>query len=147
MVTKAFSIEDGDLQTKTLLSTRTRQYKDIDLKFENKPSGEIYKKTDAASVKQAVKNLLLTNRTEKPFQPYYGGNLSDFLFELSEDFDQEEIRDYIFSAVSNYEPRAVVLDVQSIILPDNNDVKVTVVFQVVSTSEVISLDVSLARLR
>lgn len=147
MVTKAFSIEDGDLQTKTLLSTRTRQYKDIDLKFENKPSGEIYKKTDAASVKQAVKNLLLTNRTEKPFQPYYGGNLNDFLFELSEDFDQEEIRDYIFSAVSNYEPRAVVLDVQSIILPDNNDVKVTVVFQVVSTSEIVSLDVSLARLR
>ena len=147
MVTKAFSIEDGNLSKKTLLGTKTKEYLDIDLSFTAKPSGDLYKKSEAAAVKQAVKNLLLTNTTEKPFQPYYGGDLNDFLFELSEDFDEEDIRDYIFTAVSNYEPRATVLDVKSLIIPDRHDVKVTVVFQVVNTSEVVSIDITLARLR
>lgn len=147
MVTKAFSLEDGNLSRKTLLGTKTKEYKDIDLTFTNKPSGDIYKKNEAASVKQAVKNLLLTNTTEKPFEPYYGGDLNAFLFSLSEDFDVEDIRDYIFTAVSNYEPRALVIDVQALIVPDRHDVKVTVVFQVVNTSEVVSVDITLARLR
>ena len=76
MVTKAFSLEDGNLSRKTLLGTKTKEYKDIDLTFTNKPSGDIYKKNEAAAVKQAVKNLLLTNSTEKPFEPYYGGDLN-----------------------------------------------------------------------
>lgn len=147
MVTKAFSIEDGNLSKKTLLGTKTKEYLDIDLSFTAKPSGDLYKKSEAAAVKQAVKNLLLTNTTEKPFQPYYGGDLNDFLFELSEDFDEEDIRDYIFTAVSNYEPRATVLDVKSLVIPDRHDVKVTVVFQVVNTSEIVSIDITLARLR
>lgn len=147
MVTKAFSIEDGSLATRSILVARKREYKDIDLSFTNKTTGEIYKKTNAASVKQAVKNLLLTNRTEKPFQPYYGGELNKFLFELSTEFDEQDIKDHILLAIENYEPRARVLDIQVYIFPDSYEAKVTVVFQIVSTSEIASVEVSLARTR
>lgn len=147
MPIKAFSIEDGNLQTKSIISARTRQYVDIDLSFVAKSSGEIYKKTNAAAVKQAIKNLLLTNRTEKPFEPNFGGDLNRFLFSLSEDFDEDELKDVIAAAINNYEPRVLVKDIQVLIFPDNHDAKVTVVFQIISTSEVISLDVSIARLR
>ena len=147
MPAKAFSIEDGNLQTKSIVAARQRQYTDIDLTFTNKVTGDIYKKTNSAAVKQAVKNLLLTNRTEKPFQPYYGGDLNRFLFSLSEDFDEDDVRDNIAAAIQNYEPRVRVRDIQVLILPDSYDVKVTVIFQVISTSEVVSLDVSIARLR
>ena len=82
MATRAFAVEDGNLNTRSLVTTRTRLYSDIDLTFAKKPSGEIYKKTDAAAVKQAVKNLLLTNKYEKPFQPSFGGDLNNLLFEL-----------------------------------------------------------------
>ena len=68
MATK-LSTEDGNLSVSAITGTRTRVYKDIDLTFTNKPSGEIFKKESAAAVKQAVKNLLLTNYFEKPFQP------------------------------------------------------------------------------
>ena len=44
MVTKAFSIEDGNLATRSILVARKRDYKDIDLSFTNKTTGEIYKK-------------------------------------------------------------------------------------------------------
>jgi len=147
MVTKAFSIEDGNISTRSILVARKREYKDIDLSFTPKTTGEIYKKTNAAAVKQAVKNLLLTNRTEKPFEPYYGGELSKFLFELSSEFDEQDVKDHIVLAIENYEPRARVLDIQVYIFPDSYEVKVTVVFEIVATSEITSVEVSLARTR
>ena len=43
MATK-LSTEDGNLSVSAITGTRTRVYKDIDLTFANKPSGEIFKK-------------------------------------------------------------------------------------------------------
>ena len=143
---RVLSREDNNL-TSSIITTRKVQYKDIDLSFTNKTTGEIYKKTNAAAVKQSVKNLLLTNRTEKPFEPYYGGDLNRFLFELSSEFDAQDIQDHVVLAIENYEPRARVLDVQVYVFPDSYEVKVTVVFEVVSTSEITSVEVSLARTR
>ena len=57
--TRVLSKEDGNLNTSTLITSRSRLYSDIDLTFTAKPNGEIYKKRDAAAVKQAVKNLLV----------------------------------------------------------------------------------------
>jgi len=82
MATK-LAAEDVRLGSSSIIGSRTKVYKDIDLTFAAKPSGEIFKKTDAAAVKQAVKNLMLTNHFEKPFQPTFGANLRDLLFELS----------------------------------------------------------------
>ena len=144
---KAFSIEDGNLSNVPLISSVTKTYKDIDLSFTNRPSGDVYKKTDAAAVKQAIKNLLLTNKGEKPFQPYYGGNLNDFLFALSSEFDELDIKETVVNAITNYEPRALVRQVNVDVSPDFNSVNITVVFQVVSTNEVERVDVTLTRLR
>lgn len=147
MVAKAFSIEDGNLQTKSIITSRNRVYKDLDLVFGFNSRGDVFKKTDAAAVKQAVKNLLMTNFLEKPFAPNYGGDLNSFLFELSEYFDAESIEENIRYAIENYEPRARVLDVRAEVQPDNYVVNVTIRFQVINTSEVVSIEVSLTRLR
>ena len=66
MPLRAFSIEDGNLGNKTITTARTVGYQDIDLSFTKKPSGDIFKKSNAAAVKQAVRTLLLTNFAEKP---------------------------------------------------------------------------------
>ena len=147
MVTKAFSIEDGDQQGLTLVGARKRVYSDIDLTFARKIDGDVFKKQNAAAVKQSVKNLLMTNYTEKPFQPFFGGNLNDFLFELNDGIDDEDIEDRVETAIRTYEPRANVLDVKVISNPDNYDISVTVTFKVVSTSEEVTLNLSLTRLR
>ena len=60
-IRRVLSSEDGDLQKSTLISSRTVDYLDIDLTFNKRPSGDIYKKRDAAAVKQSIKNLLLSN--------------------------------------------------------------------------------------
>lgn len=144
---RVFSQEDGNLSVRPIVSSRSRVYSDVDLSFVNKPSGDIYKKTDAAAVKQAVKNLLLTNHGEKPFNNYFGGDLNRFIFSLSEEFDELEIKDRIATAMNNHEPRAIPLGIKVELLPDQNSVRVYVRFQVVNTEEIVELSVSLARLR
>tara|TARA_B100000085_G_scaffold75688_1_gene67956 strand:+ start:294 stop:734 length:441 start_codon:yes stop_codon:yes gene_type:complete len=146
MAVKAFSIEDGNLSS-SIVTTRARQYTDIDLSFTARPSGDIFKKVDAAAVKQSVKNLLLTSRYEKPFQPNFGANLNSALFALDTDYDPDFIQDLIADAIKNYEPRARVLSISLNLKPERNSLDATIQFQVVNTNEIVSVDVSLARLR
>ena len=146
MATK-LSAEDGNLSVSTLIGTRTRLYKDIDLTFANKPSGEIFKKVDAAAVKEAVKNLILTNYFEKPFQPKFGGNLRDMLFDLADDDAEEDIEDRIKAAITIFEPRAQALNVTAIATPDRNSIRVTAEFRVINTQETVTVTTVLARLR
>ena len=144
---RVFAQEDGNLSTRPITTSRTTSYTDIDLTFANKTNGEIFKKTDAAAVKQAVKNLLLTNHGDKPFEPIFGGDLNSFLFENMEDIDEIEIQDQIVTALNNYEPRALVQNVRVHLLPDNNSIQIRVTFRVVNTFEEVELNVELTRLR
>ena len=141
------STEDGNLSVSTLIGTRTRLYKDIDLTFANKTSGEIFKKESAAAVKQAVKNLMLTNYFEKPFQPKFGGNLRDMLFDLADDDAEEDIEERIKNAIGVFEPRAQALNVTAVATPDRNSIRVTVEFRVINTQEIVTVTTVLARLR
>jgi len=143
---KAFSIEDGNLSS-SIVSSRSVSHVDIDLAFKPRPSGEIFKKTDAAAVKQAVKNLLLTSRNEKPFQPNFGANLNSALFALDTEYDPEYISGLIKDAITNYEPRARVLNLSINPSPDYNSLDVEVTFQVVNTTEIVSIELTIARLR
>lgn len=147
---RALSIEDGNLATVSLATTRNKEYVDLDLAFNKKPtSGEIYKKTNAAAVKQAVKTLLLTNQNEKPFQPYFGANLNQYLFELADYETEKEIERDIENAIRTYEPRvdAKTLEVSAEVSPDYNSLEVTVVFRIINSTETVEFTTVLNRLR
>lgn len=147
MATKAFSIEDGNLSTKTIRSSDAREYVDIDLLFAKRPSGDIYKKREAAAVKQAVKNLLLTSDTEKPFNPTFGANLNSALFDLDTNYDAREVSDQIANAITVHERRANVLSVTVESVPEQNTLRATVEFEVINIGEVVTLEINIARLR
>ena len=144
---RVFAQEDGNIATRPITTSRTTSYTDIDLTFTNKSNGDIFKKTDAAAVKQSVKNLLMTNRGEKPFKYSFGGNLNSYLFALSEDIDNIDIQDAIRMAINNNEPRAAVQGVQVLLKEDYNSMHVLVQFQVVNTLETAELNLELTRLR
>lgn len=144
---RAFALEDGKLSSPQIRSTRTKTYTDIDLMFSPKPSGDIYKKTDAAAIKQSVKNILMTNFLEKPFNTTFGGDLNSFLFDIDTNIELEVLRDRIFETVALYEPRASVQLVDINLLPENNTITVRVTFQVLNSIEPVVLDLSLARAR
>lgn len=145
--TRVLSREDGSLNTSTLVTSRNKVYCDIDLLFTVKDNGELYVKRDAAAVKQAVKNLLLTNHFEKPFQPFYGGNIRSLLFELAYDDVAVDVESNIRSAIQRYEPRAVVRRIDVKAQPDINSINVTIEFQIVNSEETVTFSTTLSRLR
>jgi phage baseplate assembly protein W len=146
-IRRVLSTEDGNLQKSTLISSRTVDYLDIDLTFAKRPSGDIYKKRDAAAVKQSIKNLLLTDFYEKPFQPFFGANLRAMLFELADEDTEDEVEENIRNAINKYEPRAEILTISVNVLPDQNDMRVSVYFKIISTQETVTFTTNLSRLR
>ena len=144
---RVFSLEDGNLDKRSILTARTISYKDVDLTFAKKPNNDIFKKEDAAAVKQSVKNIILTNPGEKPFRPFYGAGLTQFLFENDDGLDVTEIQETVFESISRDEPRAEVLGVKVITNPDQNSLKVRVAFRVINTSTVEEISIDLTRLR
>ena len=150
MTRRAFSQEDGgDLGTNNVSVSRKVQYKDIDLTLAVKPtSGDVYKKLDAASVKQAVKNLIMTNELEKPFRPNYGANLRDLLFELADYGEDYIIEERIINSIERFEPRAEIVDIRvSEVDGYKNTIDTTITFKILNTSEVVEFTTNLARLR
>lgn len=144
---RAFSLEDKNLSTSTIRTSRNRLYIDVDLSLALKGNRDVYKKLDAAAVKQAVKNLILTNHGDKPFRYNYGGNIRDLLFDLADDDAEADIENTIISAIEKFEPRAEVLLVKANSNPDANSVNVTVIFKIVNTQEEVTFTTTLARLR
>ena len=141
---KIFSREDGNLST-SIRIVKDRVYSDIDLSFFARTStdGDIYRKLDAAAVKQAIKTLLLTNNFEKPYRPRFGANLSGLLFDLMDQETGNEIISAIKNAVARWEPRVKILNLKVTATPDFNLVDVTVEFRVIKTEEVVSLRIPL----
>lgn len=146
-MSKSFSIEDQNLQGRTLVVSRQVDYSDLDPSMELKTSGDVYKKIDAAAVRQSVKNIVLTDYHEKPFLPFYGGNVRDLLFENFTFSLSEDVKARIRRAINIYEPRAIVNDIRTRWDEDNHHLLVTIIFQVINTTELITLNVTLTRIR
>ena len=152
MVTSAVSKEDGN-QSSSIIGSSIRKNSDIDLLFTPKRStvsgetGDIFKKIDAAAVKQSVKNIIMTNHFEKPFNPLFGGNVTAQLFELADNDIREDLKDDIEEALLAYEPRARVQDVVINYQPDVNSISVRIEFQVVNLNQTEVIESTIARLR
>jgi len=144
---RVLSREDGNLSKSALTVSRKSEYKDIDLSFTAKPNGEIFTKKEAAAVKQSVKNLVLTNFFEKPFEPFFGGNVGALLFELANDDIEDDVRENIVRAINAYEPRAIIRAIDVNYQEQRNSISVTIEFQIVNTEEVVTFTTSLSRLR
>jgi len=118
--------------TDTTLVTRDAQaYKDVDASFAAKDGtrfpdgivrGDIYKKIDVRSIDQSIQNIVLTNYFEKPFQPLFGSNLRQLLFENRAEMSEPEVRDLIESSLLIWEPRVTVSNVELIFPGDEKPV-------------------------
>ena len=102
---------------------------------------------DEDSVKEAIKNLVLTDRGERLMQPNLGGNIRAMLFENMTPASLKLIEEQVKSVIEIYEPRAEVLDVIVNGSLDDNTVKVTVKFFIINQEQPVKLDVFLERTR
>ena len=84
-------------------------YTDLDLTFNRMPvTNDIALSYDEQAVIRSVRNLLLTNYYEKPFQPNIGSNIDKLLFEPVNSLTAGLIADEIKTVVTNYESRVKI---------------------------------------
>ena len=135
--------------TQTNESQRSsRIYKDLNLDFQqNTATKDIQKITDVEAVKRAVRNLINLNHYEKPFHPEIGSNLRAMLFENMTPQMNQLISKQIEQIITNYEPRARLVEVRTLPQIDRNAYAVTINFQVVNQPEPIVVEALLERLR
>jgi len=101
-----------NLTDEVALAYLNYQPRDLNLSFVQNPNtGDIAVKTGSNAVKEQLKNLILTNKFERPFQPGVGSNIRDLLFETNDIITEQLIEDEIRTVVANYQPNANVLDV------------------------------------
>tara|TARA_Y100001937_G_scaffold102619_1_gene141152 strand:- start:4376 stop:4801 length:426 start_codon:yes stop_codon:yes gene_type:complete len=130
-------------------STRSnRIYSDLNLNFTKNPATkDVARLTDVEAVKRAVRNLILTNRFERPFHPEIGSSIRDLLFELITPLNAVLLQDRIEEVIENFEPRAVVQQVMVQDEIDRNRYKVTISFYVNNMPEPVTITEFLQRLR
>jgi len=117
-------------------NTPKRIYKDIDMSFSpNALTKDVGKKFDVNAVKQAIKNVLLTQKGEKPFNPNYGSGVYDLLFEPMDFFVSSIMQKEIETTLENYERRVKVIDVVCEPNFDLNQYEIRVEFYVVGVKE------------
>jgi len=137
----------------TITTDVVRDFKDLDLSFIVHPvKKDINKHVGVKAVINSIKNLVLTNHYEKPFQPEIGSNVRKLLFEHLDPITAIALQREIYQVIKNYEPRAISNseeDIQVIVKPDydKNAFSVEVYFKVINQSLPITITFFLERNR
>jgi len=124
-------------------------FSDVNVSFTPHPvTGKLPVLKNADAVKRAVRNLILTNFGERPYEPLYGGNVRALLFENTDDpLLDSLIRSRIEAAIENFEPRAKVDRVIVDVKPDSNMLVIQIRFTVLNERFPVDLEVAIERVR
>ena len=130
------------------MPSNTRQFSDLDINFTPHPvTGDVGFKKDEHAVKQAVKNLVLTQNFERPFHSEIGSSLRSLLFEPATPMTKEILRKTISDTITNFEPRVELIGVDINYTLDDTAVNVRVRFKVINTFTPIDVNLTLERTR
>lgn len=133
----------------TLTEKQQEYYSDFMINFDLNPiTGYLAKLTNEDSVKQALKNLVLTNRGERFYNSFIGSRVSSLLFEPMDSVTQTSIENEIRETILNNEPRVELIDIKAIPDFDNNAYNIKIIFSLINKlSEPQELNIVLKRVR
>ena len=110
----------------------SQSFKDISMSFETNPLNEdLIALKNSSAIARSIRNIVFTQPGEKFFNPEFGSRVSESLFEVVDEVSTIAIRDEIRSSIINYEPRVNLLDVLVNPKPDENEMEVTIKYEIV----------------
>ena len=113
----------------------SKSFRDFSLTFEkNAVTNDILALKNEAAIKESVKNIVLYNFYEKPFDPFFGGNIIGLLFENSTPTMELEIKNRIEESVEIHEPRVTAVSVDVDFEPDRNELNCSVSYLILGIS-------------
>ena len=110
----------------------SKAFKDIKIDFARNPfTDDVAHVRNDNSIKQALKNLVLTVPGEVPFDNSIGSRVSELLFEPMDELISDALQDEIAATINKFEPRVSLIN--TIIVPDYETGKygVTVKYRIV----------------
>lgn len=127
---------------------RKHDYSDLDLDFLPHPvTKDVMKKTGVEAIKRSIRNLILTNFYDRPFQSYIGSGALKLLFENATPITANLLSNAIKELVNNFEPRVRLERLNVVFDIDNNGYNVGIYFTILSRNEPAIINLFLERIR
>ena len=124
-------------------------FKDLNITFKKHPiTNDVVVSKDASAIKQAIVNVLLTNKGERLMNPRYGSDIRRYLFEPLDYGTAFQIKGNIRDTLERFEPRINVLDIKCKLNFTDNGFDVELQYSVRGTDDPpIAVEFFLARTR
>ena len=124
-------------------------FKDLNITFKKHPvTDDVVVSRDASAIKQAIVNLLLTNKGERLMNPNYGSDIRRYLFEPLDYGTANQIKGNIRDTIERFEPRISVIRLKASPNYDDNGFDITMTYSVRGTDDSpVTVDFFLSRTR
>ena len=110
----------------------SRSFKDISLSFDPHPiTKDLPVLKNENAIRRSVRNLVQTIPGERFFNPLLGSSVYESLFDLYDFGTSTLIEQEIITTLENFEPRVANVQVQVDPRPDQNNLDVTIFFDIV----------------
>ena len=128
--------------------TKKHLYRDINLAFEKHPlTGDVVSATNVEAIKKSLRNLVMTDLYDVPFNPDKGPSLNGSLFENFTPITTEFLKTKINEMIDLYEPR---IQVQRIVIfqkDDQNALEVSIYFKILDLNRFEDITIFVERTR
>ena len=109
------------------MSITSKSFRDFSLTFEkNAVTNDVLSLKNEAAIKASVKNIIMYNFFEKPFDPMFGGNVVGLLFENASPTQAADLESRIADAINIHEPRVAHLETRALWTEDRNQLDVSI---------------------
>ena len=124
-------------------------FKDLNITFKKHPvTNDVVVSRDASAIKQAIVNLLMTNKGERLMNPNYGSDIRRYLFEPLDYGTANQIKGNIRDTIERFEPRISVVRLKASPNYDDNGFDITMTYSVRGTDDSpVTVDFFLSRTR
>lgn len=125
------------------------KYRDLDFSFFRNPvTKDVSVKINEEAIKSSVRNLVMTNKYDRLFQPTINSGVMSKLFENINPQTAFTLKDDIENTLKTYEPRIKLLDVTiGQLIYDENTIVIAIQYQLIDDSRTITQNITVERIR
>jgi len=110
----------------------SKGFKDISAIFEVNPlNDDLIVLMNANAIARSIRNLIFTNRGDKPFNPFLGSRVNQMLFDPMDQISSVSLKSEIERTINSFEPRVNLDKVTVTPNYDENQYDIVIKYQII----------------
>ena len=110
----------------------SKGFKDISAIFEVNPlNDDLIVLKNSNAIARSIRNLIFTNRGDKPFNPFLGSRVNEMLFDPMDQISSVSLRSEIERTINSFEPRVNLDKVTVTPNFDENQYDIVIKYQII----------------